>query len=214
VAELREGIFQFNFSDSLQWMEKQGKALFGQHFAIYPEDHDLIYKLLVYAIGDRENTEKQGMALGKGILCLGPIGVGKTVLMTLINFFFPPEKQYLLKSTREISFEFEKGGYSVINRYSKGSFRPGRNGPVPLVYCFDDLGVEQPQKYFGNECHVMAEILLSRYDLFVTRGMLTHLTTNLSASELESIYGNRVRSRMREMFNLMAFDKNAKDKRV
>jgi len=59
----------------------------------------------------------------------------------------------------------------------------------------------------------MAEILLARYDLFTTKGMLTHVTTNLSASELEAIYGNRIRSRMREMFNLVAFDKKAKDKR-
>jgi DNA replication protein DnaC len=43
--------------------------------------------------------------------------------------------------------------------------------------------------------------------------MLTHATTNLSASELEEIYGNRLRSRIREMFNLVAFDKDAKDKR-
>jgi DNA replication protein DnaC len=56
--------------------------------------------------------------------------------------------------------------------------------------------------------------LLSRYDLFVSRGIPTHVTTNLSASELEEKYGNRLRSRMREMFNLVAFDKNSKDKRT
>ncbi len=58
----------------------------------------------------------------------------------------------------------------------------------------------------------MAEILLSRYDLFVRNGILTHITTNLSASELELLYGSRVRSRLREMFNLVAFDRNSKDK--
>jgi DNA replication protein DnaC len=59
----------------------------------------------------------------------------------------------------------------------------------------------------------MAEILLSRYDLFVSRKLLTHITTNLSASEIETLYGNRVRSRIREQFNLIAFDKTANDKR-
>jgi hypothetical protein len=59
----------------------------------------------------------------------------------------------------------------------------------------------------------MAEILLSRYDLFVSRKLVTHLTTNLSASEIEVAYGNRIRSRMREMFNLIAFDKQNEDKR-
>ena len=59
----------------------------------------------------------------------------------------------------------------------------------------------------------MAEILLSRYDIFVSKKILTHITTNLSASEIEAIYGNRVRSRLRAMFNLIAFDKSTPDKR-
>ena len=206
-------MFHFNFQDCLAWLEQQGKSIFGGHFAVYPQDHTLIFKLLVYAIGDRENTTRQNLDLRKGILLTGPVGVGKTALMTLTNYFYPEEKRYAMRSTREISFEFEQEGHKLINRYSKGSFHILHGSSVPQVYCFDDLGVEQPQKYFGNECNVMAEILLSRYDLFVSKGMLTHITTNLSASELEVMYGNRLRSRFREMFNLIAFDKTARDKR-
>jgi energy-coupling factor transporter ATP-binding protein EcfA2 len=196
-------------------MEERGKILFGNHFSIYPDDLELIYKLLVYAIGDKENAERHGISLWKGILLVGPIGSGKTSLLKLVNYFFPRETQYEIKPTREISFEFEKDGFAVINRYSKGSFFRYANMPfIPKVYCFDDLGLEQTPKYYGNECNVMAEILLNRYDLFVSKRMMTHITTNLSASELESIYGNRIRSRMREMFNLVAFDRDTKDKRV
>jgi hypothetical protein len=82
------------------------------------------------------------------------------------------------------------------------------------VYCFDDLGTENNLKLYGNECNVMAEILLSRYDLFVSRKLITHLTTNLSASEIEAAYGNRLRSRLREQFNLIAFNNNTLDKRI
>ncbi|NEW80482.1 MAG: ATPase, partial [Gelidibacter sp.] len=39
----------------------------------------------------------------------------------------------------------------------------------------------------------------------------THITTNLNAEELETRYGSRVRSRLREMLNVVAFD--SKDKR-
>jgi hypothetical protein len=59
----------------------------------------------------------------------------------------------------------------------------------------------------------MAEILLSRYDIFISKNIQTHITTNLSASEIETYYGNRVRSRMRAMFNLIAYDKTIVDKR-
>ncbi|NEW80122.1 MAG: ATPase, partial [Gelidibacter sp.] len=41
----------------------------------------------------------------------------------------------------------------------------------------------------------------------------THITTNLNAEELETRYGSRVRSRLREMFNLIGFDESTKDKR-
>lgn len=59
----------------------------------------------------------------------------------------------------------------------------------------------------------MAEILLSRYDLFISKKLKTHITTNLSATEIETHYGNRVRSRLREMVNLIAYDKSTPDKR-
>ncbi len=213
VAEFKNGTFHFSFLACLKWMERQGKTLFGDHFRIFTDDHPIIYKLLVYAIADVENTTRQGIDLKKGILLNGPVGVGKSALMTLISFFFPSEKQYQLKPTREINFELEKEGYKVIGKYSEGSYMLVNNQHVPKVWCFDDLGIEQPLKYFGNDCQVMAEILLSRYDLFVSKRMLTHLTTNLSASEIEQRYGNRIRSRMREMFNLIAFDKNTEDKR-
>jgi hypothetical protein len=47
----------------------------------------------------------------------------------------------------------------------------------------------------------MADILLSRYDLFITHKLIIHLTTNLNSSEIEQMYVTRVRSRMRELFN-------------
>ena len=80
-------------------------------------------------------------------------------------------------------------------------------------YCFDDLGAEKQIKHFGNDCNVMAEILISRYEQFTQNNSITHITTNLSASELESYYGNRVRSRLRNMFNIIAFDSGCNDKR-
>jgi len=133
--------------------------------------------------------------------------------MSLIKYFFQPGKQYQIKSTRNISFEFEKDGNKMISRYSKNPPNLCFTSPVPYIFCFDDLGIEQTQKHFGNECNVMAKILLNRYDLFIAKGIPAHITTNLSASEIEEEYGNRVRSRMREMFNLVAFDKASMDKR-
>jgi energy-coupling factor transporter ATP-binding protein EcfA2 len=186
-------------------MEEKGREQFGDHFRIFPEDHGLIFKLLVYAIRDQENAERLNLNLQKGIMLTGPVGCGKTSLMKLLRFFMVQTESYVIKSCREISFEFIAKGFEVIHKYSTGESRK--------AYCFDDLGTEQNLKYYGNECNVMAEILLNRYDQFIAHGTITHLTTNLSASEIESYYGNRVRSRMREMFNLVAFPTESTDKR-
>ena len=48
---------------------------------------------------------------------------------------------------------------------------------------------------------------------FVENKTMTHITTNLSASEIEKSYGNRLRSRMRNMFNVISFDADSIDKR-
>ena len=113
-----------------------------------------------------------------------------------------------MKACRDVSFEFIQEGYEVIWRYSRMSF----SNNLPKTYCFDDLGTEQSLKYFGNECNVMGEVLLSRYEYYISHKMITHLTTNFSASEIEENYGGRVRSRMRKMFNLISFN-DSHDKR-
>ena len=126
-----------------------------------------------------------------------------------MKYLTSTEHKFSVKPCRDISFEFIQDGYSIIHKYSKGRLYESD----PKIYCFDDLGLENNLKYYGNECNVMAEILLSRYDIFISKKNPTHITTNLSASEIETNYGNRVRSRMREMFNLIAYDKTTKDKR-
>ncbi len=108
-----------------------------------------------------------------------------------------------MKSTRQVSYEFIKEGYEIIDQYGKSD----------KVFCFDDLGVESSLKHYGNECNTMGEILLSRYDQFIQFGTITHVTTNLNSVELEKMYGVRVRSRLREMFNLITFPKETQDKR-
>ena len=129
--------------------------------------------------------------------------------MNLIRPFASPLSEYKIKTCREISFEFAKNGFDVISNYTQKQSHQSRLS----AYCFDDLGTEQQIKHFGNDCNVMAEILITRYEQFVENNSITHLTTNLSTSEIEMLYGNRLRSRMRQMFNLVSFMPNSIDKR-
>lgn len=193
----------YDFKKTFNYLNAYGKYKLGESFNLKQEDAFIIYKLLIYTIRDLENCNKHGLDLNKGILLIGPVGCGKTSLMTLLKYFTYIETNYLIKSTRDISTEFNLEGYSTIHKYGKSS----------KIYCFDDLGIENNMKHFGNECNTIAEILLHRYDLLMYQGIITHATTNLNANELEKLYGNRVRSRLRSMFNLIDFPYTTFDKR-
>ena len=65
----------------------------------------------------------------------------------------------------------------------------------------------------GYQLQILVEILISRHELYLKSKKITFGTTNLNAEEIEERYGSRVRSRIRQLFNLVAFDKNCRDKR-
>ncbi|MGV7106978.1 ATPase [Flavobacterium sp. U410] len=199
----------YSYEEVIIWLENKGIELYGNHFKILETDYPIVYKLIAYFLKDEPTCFQYGINLNKGILLTGPIGCGKTSLMNLMKYLTATEHKFFVKPCRDISFEFIQDGYQIIHKYSNGKIYQSE----PKTYCFDDLGTENNLKYFGNECNVMAEILLSRYDLFISKKLLTHITTNLSATEIEKYYGNRVRSRLREMVNLISFERNVTDKR-
>jgi DNA replication protein DnaC len=199
----------YDFNKCLDFINYQGKTLYGHNFRINILDIPTIYKLVIYMIKDQNTALKEQIDLSKGILLSGPIGCGKTSIMHLLRPFTNPLSDYKIKTCREISFEFAKNGFDAINKYTQKQNNQSRISG----YCFDDLGAEQQIKHFGNDCNVMAEVLISRYEQFVENNSITHLTSNLSASEIEMLYGNRLRSRMRNMFNLISFNINSNDKR-
>lgn len=205
---------QLDFEECIGYLNAKGKEVIHPKFAIDPRDYRVVFHVLIYSIKDTVNANRLSIDLNKGLLLTGPVGCGKTSLMKLINHVVPIRERYNIKSCREVSYDFMSQGYDAIHTYTYQSFKNNNNVKVPKTWCFDDLGTENTLKYYGNECNVMAEILSSRYELFIEKDMITHLTTNLTAQEIENLYGNRVRSRMREMFNLIAFDSNSKDKRI
>ncbi len=201
----------YNYQVVVSRLIRSGEKTLGKTFHIPENERGIIFGLLAWFLEDEPVAEKMGIDLKKGILLSGPIGCGKTTLFRLMQSFPTQRKNFGIVSTRKVVSEFMQSGYEVLEKYSRGNF--SQDARCARLYCFDDLGSETTSKYFGNDCNVMAEILLTRYDMFKEKGLLTHITTNLSATEIESQYGNRLRSRMREMFNLFGYDETSEDKR-
>lgn len=194
----------YDFPKILIYLNAKGKLLFGKEFKIYEDDKEILLKLCSYFIRDKESCASYGIDINKGILLSGPVGCGKTSLMKLLRHIVPLSRPYEVIPCRNVTFSFNHLGYKTIEAYGNSKF-----------ICFDDLGVEPSGSFYGKDLNVMGEVLLSRYELYqqTKHKIKTHATTNLNAEELEERYGNRVRSRMRELFNLVAFDVGAGDKR-
>lgn len=204
----------FDYCDYLKTIEQQGQVLYGERYAIADIDRPPILKMLCYFLRDEEVAAHVGIDLNKGLFINGPIGCGKTAIVKIICSLLQGLFKPIILACRDMSYEFSQNGFEVIRKYTREAFHRYSGLPFqPITICFDDLGLEPQVSYWGNQCKVMAEILACRYDLFVSDGMITHVTTNLNAKELEEIYGNRLRSRMRQMFNLIAFNPESKDKR-
>jgi energy-coupling factor transporter ATP-binding protein EcfA2 len=192
-----------------------------------------VLKLLsLYFAGDLAFEEyEDGYSLQKGLLLWGHVGCGKTTLMQLYNL--NPKQSYQMVSCRTVVNDFRRDGVAGIDRFSKPELEHiGANyyfGQKLMGTCFDDLGTEENAASFGNRSNVLADVLLDRYDTCIRvvetkndEGTVTdakryrdytHVTTNLKPEQIEADYGTRLRSRFREMFNLVVFHPDSKDMR-
>ncbi len=205
---------RFNYQERWDYIEAKGKKIYGPKFKLHVDDIEVIIKLLIWFFRDYTASEQFGIDLDKGIFLNGPVGCGKTALMNVLKFTLHPTDRHRIYACRDIAYEYVAHGHSVFHRYSKSSFyRPDiYEGPIHI--CFDDLGAEPEVQFYGTPCNPMAEILFSRYDFFGSHKMLTHITTNLNSTKIEERYGQRIKSRIREMMNIISFKKESSDKRI
>lgn len=205
---------------------KGSKTPTGKPFVIDNENRNQAALLCQYFANDPEFEQAKDIngnnfSLTKGLALMGNVGVGKTYMM---GFFQMNQNQsYAMANCRKIEAQWvddmsakEKPLKNVIDRYAQAiqaAINSNPFGHQAIGVCFDDLGTEtSPSKAYGEEKNVLAEILMNRYESGLPFNY-THITTNLSAHDVGLKYGNRVRDRFREMFNLITFDKDAKSRR-
>ncbi|NBR16278.1 MAG: ATPase, partial [Crocinitomicaceae bacterium] len=82
-----DGARNYDYDNTIRYLQHKGRLKFGKHFRIHKEDLTIISKLVVYFTKCENFYEKYSIDPNKGILLAGPIGCGKTSLMTLMTDF-------------------------------------------------------------------------------------------------------------------------------
>ena len=159
-----------------------------KEFLINESNKELINQLYYYMVG----SDKFIGDLYKGILVVGTLGTGKTLIMKSFclvwNKLF--KRQISMYTSRDVAFH-------VIE--DKPKTRDNYNYIKGLIY-IDDIGKE-PLKVmeYGTEICPLNVLLSLRYD----NNNITFGTTNYKSDTMSQIYGDTIVDRMREMFNFI-----------
>lgn len=156
-----------------------------------------ITALCFFVSRDERFETELGYSLNKGLLIRGISGLGKTHLVKCLeqNALNP----ILILSMLNIADEIKDNGEYLINY-----------GNNKIIY-LDDVGTEEPTiNHYGTKINFFKNFIESVY---LKTQIFNHLmfSTNNNANELQEKYGFRVRSRMKDMFNVI--DVTGKDMR-
>lgn len=145
----------------------------------------------------------------KGFIIVGDIGVGKTTCMKIFHRMF--------KSTeRKFRWITSSTLNDMLSEYTLLEIKEFYGKKCLCDLMIDDVGLVAAQKNYGNVVNVISEIIMERYDLFISHGYRTYFTSNLmdrlapednpqNLPTLETVLGNRVVDRMVEMCDLITW---------
>ena len=115
----------------------------------------------------------------KGILLMGPVGVGKTTIMN-----------------KHVGSSFSSNYYSTQYMLSGIEAFVNKQGRLMhRISCIDDLGTEIMPSHFGNKLDLIPYLIQIGYEQSAT---FSFYTTNLNYTELKERYGARVIDRLQE----------------
>lgn len=171
-----------NFKAASEAFLLVGEDMKQNKIIVNKSNRDAIEKAIKWVIRD-----KSVYATNKGLWISGDVGVGKTFIAEVLV--------RMLKYSGSSMFRTHALGLiDILNGEEKE-----RLFSSPLF--IDDLGAEEPIiNYYGTKIRPIYEVLNRRY---LDQRFNMIVTTNLSPSQIEERYGDRVRDRIKEMFNVI-----------
>jgi len=188
AKELRELWTAKNMYSLMKWTSEK---VYGKQLILHDNNKNLI-KALCYFVSEDERLESElGLSFKKGLLIRGVSGLGKTHLVKCI------EKNELnpikIISMIEVADEIKMEGEYQINQ-----------GNCRIIY-LDDVGTEEATiNHYGTKINFFKNFIEMVYLRNVEKGFgKLIISTNNSFAEIEEKYGFRVRSRVKDMFNII-----------
>ena len=186
----------------LDWLKN-----YRPEYQIDPENETQILAVSAWVNRD-PNFEKMGQYfnLNRGLFFVGNIGTGKTDLMMSLKKYLQDYLKSSLKFRMHVAWAFadgfEKDGYKAFDGQST------ENRCYDELCLVDDRNQKPTREYvshFGNKMLVGEELIMTRYNVFKSKGYMTHFTSNAMPAQLMEIYGERAYDRLMEMCNFIVF---------
>ena len=177
-----------------RWMKSVSKNRFGKDLIVNEYTKGLITTLCYFLSGDERFEKELGYSFRKGLLIRGISGVGKTHLVRCVED--NKRNPILVLSMIDITEKIKSEGEYVIEPREKS-----------IIY-LDDVGTEEPTvKHYGTSISFFKNFIESTYLRYEGKTFnRLMISTNNSFDEMEEKYGFRVRSRIKEMFNIVDVD--------
>jgi len=171
-------------------------------FIVDGENQEVVDRLCRYIDNNISGTHN----INKGILIMGPMGTGKTIMMQTLAKLTLKEK-FRMVSLVNIAEQYNLEGadsFANFNRHKSAPIHMDDKGKLNHI-CLDDLGRERPESiYMGARCDVGQHLIYARYNVWKNFKVKTHFTSNIN-SEPEMIlrYGALAWDRLKEMCNIV-----------
>lgn len=182
IAQLKK---QWNAEAFMQMIRLHYKSIHGE-MQIIPGQNEFFKAIAYFLSGDDRLETEMNFKKDRGLIIYGDPGMGKTETFNAVKN--NPLNPVRLFSILEIAEQVKEKGCCEF--------------ALDMFTVIDDVGSESvPVKYYGTEINWFKDFieimhLKKRYSKLI-------ITTNCGGDEFEKLYGYRVRSRIREMFNVI-----------
>ena len=175
-------------------------------FTLIGNDTDYYMDLIRYFHGD----EWFSGDMNKGLLITGPTGTGKSLSMAIMRNYRKIDDVKFIHNGNILPLDYDViNGYMINHSFMNNGFDALQDYINRVIIYIDDFGLETREvQYYGSKVDAVEYILTERHRL----NKMTFASSNLPKTELQKIYGDRLYSRFKEMFNFITLMGNDKRK--